>query len=685
MDRTSSRRDIRLARGAALLLALGAAASAPASLRAQAEPSATAGRALPGDTAAPSPPDTLLLPGLVVTATRVPMAPEALPTPVTVLTGRDLREQGLRTVADALRTVPAASVIQVGPRGGQTSLFLRGGQSGYVKVLVDGVPVNDPGGAMDLADLSTDQVDRIEVVRGPVSVLYGSDAVSGVVQVFTRRGRGAPSLSVTTRGGLGEQRHDEGRYGAMDATATLSGTARALGYAIGGGRSWNDGAYPFNSDRRHDVLNGRLDWAGNGTEIAVTTRFSDSDTGFPTDGAGNLVDVNARLERRAWTAGLDAGHRLGDRVMARLHVGLLDRDQLASDPPDGPADTLGVYASALRGTVRRVGADARVDVDLPRSVASVGIAMQDQRGTSSYESESEWGPSSAQADFQRRNYGYYAQLLAEPLDGLNLTAGARIDDNDVFGAFHTYRLGAAWALGSTRLRAAMGRAFREPTFAESFGSGFGDQGNPDLTPERSRSWEVGIDQDLGSTLRIGATWFDQRFHDMIQYTFASPGPDDPNYFNVAAATARGLELTADAALGRATLGVSYTWLTTRVLDPGLATDASFAEGEALLRRPAHSAAATARYRLRQGALGLAVQRVGRRDDLDFGAGFPAPRVGLPAHTTVDLSAEHRLPMTSGPDLDVLLRLENALDATYEAIRGFPAPGRLITIGLRLRT
>jgi vitamin B12 transporter len=639
---------------------------------------------VPADTAA-IPVDAVLLPGLVVTATRVPMRAEALPTPVTVLTAADLRERGVRTVADALRTVPGATLVQAGPRGGQTSLFLRGGQSGYVKVLVDGVPVNDPGGAIDLADLTTHQVDRIEVVRGPVSVLYGSDAIAGVVQIFTRRGLGAPSFTLSTTGGLGERRHDDGRYGTIDAAGTLTGAAGPVGFTVGGGRSWNDGLYPLNSDRRIDVINARVDWDGHaGTEISATARFSDSDTGFPTDGAGNLVDGNARLERRSLTAGVEAGHRLSRSVVARLQLGLLERDQLAVDEPDGPADTVGVYASRLHGSIRRLGADARVDVELPRTIASMGIAIQDQRGTTSYASESEWGPYEAKAEFERRNRGYYAQVLSEPVPGLNLTAGGRVDDNAVFGTFRTYRVGLSYGLGATRVRGALGRAFREPTFPESFGSGFGDRGNPALVPERSRSWELGIEQRITGPFRVGATWFDQRFRDMIQYTFTTPGPDDPNYFNVGAATARGLEVTAEADIGRIRVDGSYTWLTTRVLDPGLASDASFVEGDRLLRRPAHAAALAGRYRLERGTLGITIHRTGERDDLDFGAGFPAPKVALPAYATVDLSAEHRLPAARGIAWDVILRMENALNARYEAIRGFPAPGRLIAVGLRLR-
>src|SRR6266566_5509935 len=149
------------------------------------------------------PTDTVMLTPVVVTATRLPTPADAVPAAVTVLTGEALRSQGIRTVAEALRTVPAAHVVVTDAYGSQTSLFLRGGNSDYVKVLIDGVPQNAPGGAYDFANLTTDNVERIEVVRGPVSVLYGSDAVTGVVQIFTRTGggQGTPRSTLSVRAG----------------------------------------------------------------------------------------------------------------------------------------------------------------------------------------------------------------------------------------------------------------------------------------------------------------------------------------------------------------------------------------------------------------------------------------------------------------------------------------------------
>src|SRR5213592_1212425 len=148
------------------------------------------------------PQDTVVLKPVVVTATRVPVAADLVASAVTVLRGADLVARGVRTVADALETVPGATIVETGSFGGQTSLFMRGGESDYVKVLLDGVPLNQAGGGIDLANITTDNVDRIEIVRGPASVLYGSDAMTGVVQIFTKTGAASRTrLGAELRGG----------------------------------------------------------------------------------------------------------------------------------------------------------------------------------------------------------------------------------------------------------------------------------------------------------------------------------------------------------------------------------------------------------------------------------------------------------------------------------------------------
>jgi len=188
------------------------------------------------------PRDTVVLNPVVVTATRVPMPSDVLSSAVTVLRGSDLVAEGIRTVADALQHVPGATIVETGSFGGQTSLFMRGGDSDYVKVLLDGVPLNQAGGGIDLANVTTDNVDRIEILRGPASVLYGSDAMTGVVQIFTKTGAaGRTRLGAELRAGT---------YGSTDAALDATGGTAKLSYSARVSRFLADGLYPYNNEFR---------------------------------------------------------------------------------------------------------------------------------------------------------------------------------------------------------------------------------------------------------------------------------------------------------------------------------------------------------------------------------------------------------------------------------------------------
>lgn len=629
--------------------------------------------------AAQSEEDPYELPGLVVTATPVPVALSALGTHVTLLSGDDLRARGLTRVSDALREVPGLAVVQNGSFGAVTSVFFRGGESDYVQVMVDGVQMNQPGGSFDFSGLTTADVERIEVVRGPSSALHGSDAVGGVIHVITRDGSTGPAASARIEGGT---------YGQLGGTLSFSGGSDRNSYGVTLTRDAGDGILAFNNDYRNTVLTGKASLAmGDRSRARIAARFADRDFHFPTDGSGAVVDENQFTFNDEASVSVELDRALGDRVELRALLTGYQTEGGTDDAPDGPADTLGFFGYQSLDTYRRAAADLRANVTLaPEAVLTAGGEYERQRIRSFNESASAFGTSTGRSTNERDNLAGYLHLVGGR-DAVRGNAGVRFEDNEAYGTFLSWQAGVSVALpAELRLRGAVGRGIKEPTFAETFSTGF-TRGNPDLAPERSLSWELGLERAWSGGIRTQVTYFDQSFEDLIQYTGAPAEPEDPDYYNVAAARARGLEASVGGGWGRLDAQLDLTWLDTEVTDAGFAEGpgANFVEGQSLLRRPEITGGATVGWRLVDGLRAhVGVRHTGEREDRDFTM-FPAEPVTLEAYTLLNAGVDWMIrdASTGGPGLSLTLQGRNLTDAAYEEVWGFEAPGRIVTVGARV--
>jgi vitamin B12 transporter len=615
-------------------------------------PAALAGQGTARDTARTAP--------VVVTATRSPLLAERAPSSVTVLTGDALRQQGITTVADALRQVPGLSLAQTGSYGGATSLFVRGGESKFTKVLVDGVPVNDAGGAFDFSSLTMDNLDRIEIVRGPASVLYGSDAVAGVVQLFTRPGSARPSGEVSARGGT---------FDSYDADGAVRGASGPTTWSRGGGRHGTKGFQAFNSGWTNNTASALLGIAHSAGDARVSLRSTDAAFHYPTDGSGQVVDSNAVHREDRLAVGLDAGYRIATAAELRVALASSNAHGVTDNQPDSPGDVGDYYFTTAERSHRRSG-DLRLNLDLPTD-ARLTLGGQVERSWQETGTFSSFGDTPPYSH-ARRTTGTYAQLLVAPAP-FTATLGGRYDHSDQFGSFATYRAAGSVQIGpATRLRASLGTAYREPTFLESYGGGFVN-GNPALNPEHAVSADVGIEQHLGERAIVGATWFTNSFRDLIDYRFAPTGGAD--YFNVARTKTAGLELEGRLSLVAGLhADAAFTYLDTKVVDPGTSSAATalFVAGAHLLRRPMHTLDAGLGYRAARGAIDLRARRVGTREDNYFAPDFSSSHVTLPAYTRADLSGELALvpPASSRASATLTLRVENLFDARYTDVAGF---------------
>ncbi len=357
--------------------------------------------------------DTAQLGTVVVSASKVPRAAGTLSQAVTVLSGDDLRARGVMRVSDALREVPGASLVQSGSYGAVTSLFLRGGESRYTKVLIDGVPVNAPGGFFDFSHLTTDNIDRIEIVRGPASVLYGADAVSGIVQIFTRTGSGQSRASIGARGG---------NYHSLDVDADAAGSDPLGGFSVGAAQHSTDGILPFNNRYKNGTLCAALTLPhGTAGDARITARYTAAEFHYPTDFTGQPVDSNSYRTQHRLTVGLDANRNLSAKIQARLLAGSND----VSDHTDDIAVPFGSSTqqhSAFISRGYRRSVEGRFAFFLPSdATVTVGTTYEQEHENSSNGSGGVRGPTTQTDSFDasRHNAAYYSELLGSLAESLS--------------------------------------------------------------------------------------------------------------------------------------------------------------------------------------------------------------------------------------------------------------------------
>jgi outer membrane cobalamin receptor len=633
---------------------------------------------------------------IVVSAAQAETALSSAPSSTTVISSADLERYQVDTLSDALRTVPGLSVATTGSRGALTSVFPRGGESDYTLVVVDGARVNLFGGGYDFATLTAGDVDRIEVVRGPQSALFGADAIGGVVQVVSRTG-GPFRLGATAEGGSQDTGHAAASTGGSAGAWTWSAAADHLQSRGWNGERTADGTVIGNDDVQRSSGGGTLAFATSRTTARFALATGTMERGFPgpfgSDPNGTYpgLDLVSR-GRNDWTTAAAVASVGFSRAQLRLSGAWADLDG-RFDSPYGTSDT----------ETRR--SSARVQIDAPLSPAvslSAGAEAMGERAASTYITGATLEP----VPVTRDDVGVFGELRLEAGTRLLVTVGARVDrirrdrlepspsawsprpelPDDVVVSPNP-RVAVSWFArapadrhGWTRLHGSGGTGIRAPDALEI---AFTD--NPGLEPERSRSVDAGIEQAwLDGALVVDVTAFYNRYDDLIVAVGRSFA-DASQYLtdNIANARSSGLETSAAfRARGGLSVSAAYTWLDTAVLAvDGTSGQAPspFEVGDPLIRRPAHQgwvAAAVARPRWSaftrldlRGSVQDVDPSYGAFGGIVTGSGFTVVRAGGALHV-------HRR-------LDLLLRAENLFDQRYEEAVGYPALGRSVIVGARV--
>ncbi len=600
---------------------------------------------------------------IVVTAGRFEQNASDVGSSIAIISKDDIENRQSIAISDLLRTTPGVTVASNGGLGSTTSVFIRGAESDQTVALVDGVKINDPStpsGGVDFGNLLTNNIERIEVVRGSQSVLWGSQAMGGVINIITR----TPTEDVAVNTSV--------EYGWRDtvrAVGNVAGKVGPVSASVGGGYARSDGLSAFNEARGGTEKDGFRHYGANGKfNIALSEAISVDLRGFysngrvgidgfapPTYSFGDTPEFSNTREMVGY-AGLNAALFDG-RLKNRLAFAITNTRRENVDLTGGTAFE----------TFDSKGRNERFEYQgIAEFSEQISVTLGAETEKSRYRTSSYGGPA---AIAEARLTSFYGQINAQPFAGLNIAGGVRQDDHDSFGGQTSFAANAAYTPneGRTTLRASFGEGFKVPSLFQLFS----DYGNGTLKPESSTSWDAGVVQTLlDGRLEFGATWFHRNTRNQIAFincialTGICAGRPFGTYDNVARTRAQGLETSlmlrpVDALSVR----FNYTY-----------TDAkNRANGLALIRRPKHSINASFDYDWAFGLqTGAGITHIS--DSFDNAANTRQ----LNGYVLVDLRAAY--PVTEA--VEFFGRVENLFDDHYETSFQYGTPRRAAYVGIR---
>jgi len=594
--------------------------------------------------------------------------------------------RGLQPVsaAEAIRCLPGVVVNASGRRGGQASLFVRGGESRYNKVIVDDVTINDPGGTFDFGVVPMSEVDRVEFVRGAQSTLYGSDAMTSVVQFWSRNGTSrTPELRFGAEGGTFE---------TARGYASVAGAWRALDYNIFGeqfntsGQGVNDaygnasqgGNVGFTFSPRN-VLRVRVRHSNNRTGVPGVTTFG-GEQRLPAD-SDTRARQNNFLGSVVWT--LSAPNKFQHRFTGfEYNHKRSVVDEIQDPGRESPVFGNFDFPFSDYANINRAGFEYQGEfwaADWAKS--AFGYRYENENG---FVGDLNIPPLTHAL---RRNHEVYGQQVLT-WKRLSAVVGGRFVHNESFGNKGVPRIALSYLLlrggdllSGTRVRGSYATGIKEPRLEESFGiGGFGIIPNPDLRAEENRAFEAGIEQQLfGRKASVTATYFNNRFRNRIDFTF-DPSTFEGQYVNVNSALAHGAELALNVRASRdLEVQGGYVYTSTEILEAPFAFDPLLDVGSPLLRRPKHSGNLLMTYsRARWGGT-LGGSFIGRRADSDF-LGLEPPVTHTAGYARVDVGAWVAVNRWATAYVNV----ENALNKKYEEVAGYPGLRANFRAGMRFR-
>lgn len=585
---------------------------------------------------------------VVVSAARTETTPEQAAVAANVVTEPELKALNYPPVYDVLRDIPGLEVVQSGGSGSLVSLFTRGSSSTHTLVMVDGVPLNDPGGQVNFAHFTSEGVERVEIVRGPESALFGAEASGGVIQIFTKHGD--PEDTVPH----GSATYERGNFQTDRWIANLNGGyGNRLDYSLSAAELHTAGAYQNDYDR-DNTGTGNIGFRFSGsTQVRAVFQILDAHVGSPGQVAFHAPDLVSNEETRQSTLSLRLDDSRGANYLQQFTFGYNRLRDLANGP--FPFVNLPVRKNAgYQGTLAHRG-----------GAVVFGYDYEDQSGDLS----------GIQAS--RNNNGLFVNVQQNLGRRIFLTAGARLEHSSAFKTIGSGRGGASLLLvgehgplSSAILRLSAGRGVTEPSLLENFARTTFYHGNPALRPEETNSYEAGLVSEwFGRRVRAEVTGFRNSFHNLIAFV-------GDTFQNVQASWARGIETSARARLVKnVAINASYMRLYTRVTASNTPPSSPTGIGQELIRRAPNSGSVSLVVTPRRWSLIIGGRFTGERHDT--GSNFQIAT--NPGYQQVYASASYDATKHVTP----VLRLDNLLNESYQEVLGYPTLSRSVIGGVRV--
>ncbi|HEX2897867.1 MAG TPA: TonB-dependent receptor [candidate division Zixibacteria bacterium] len=596
---------------------------------------------------------------VAVTANRLATPLHEIASSITLISREEITKSQSAFVAHLLRNVPGVDIVQSGGSGKFTSVFIRGSNAHHALVLLDGIPLNDPSSpnnAADLSSLLTSNVERIEILRGSQSVLYGPEAIGGVVQIFTKAGEKKSSLSAASEGGT---------FGSYNFSGAVSGIYNKLGYSLSAERLKTNGVSSADGASERDGyvntnLSSRLDFSLNQSlRLNLIGRFTNYDSDL--DKSSGVFDdpdfITSQTEQQYQIRLVRQNYNSIWNQQLSVYFGDIKRTTFDDFDNAHPNDS-----EATTTTGQRTGASFQQSVQISQlNKLSMGIETEKIAFTSDLFFRSGFGDFADTVDEKHSwTRGLFLFDQFQFHENLYLTLGGRLDEHKQFGTTGTYRLTAAFLPNNsgTRLRGVIGTGYKAPSVFQLYHPS-PYIGNPNLKPEKNQSWEIGLDQEFRDGLMTFAvTYFDNEYKDLIV-----------GIENVDEATARGIETGLHVKSNRVSTRLDYTYCDSK----------DKISEDVLIRRPKHKVTISSEYQLTGNLLvRVSARHTGEREDLDFSQ-FPAPRLKLEKYTVFNIGAA----IDVSQNLTVTGRIENLFDTDYQEVYSYGSSPLSVFAGIRL--